>query len=178
MSLDGLRFGAADLKAGRTFFIDERANPAQREALKIICARVIEKASASEAAATVRDITPDLRYVPISQEYSDRNNHLQIPGVGEFRADYLMGLDKTQPVTVHNNTTWRLADVIKAKTTVFRVRVGRDSINTRDTNSNQGEFSYTDKTDFGSRGAWGCGAEMSARHHAATSDPMCRTSAQ
>jgi hypothetical protein len=173
--LDGLHFGAADLKAGRTFFIDERATTAQREALKIIAARVIEKATATEAAATVRDITPEIRYVAITQEYGDWNNHLLIPGVGEFHADYLMGLDKTRPVTVHNNTTWRLADVIKAKTTMFRVRVGRDAINTRDTNSNQGEFSYTDKTDFGSRGAWSCGADMSARHHAERSDPMCGT---
>lgn len=177
--LDGLHFGAADLKAGRTFFIEDRANPAQREALKMIIARVIEKSTAAEAAETARDITPDIRYVAINQEYDDRKNRLEIPGVGEFRADYLMGLDKNKPVVVHNNTTWRLEDVIKAKTTVFRVRVGRDSVNVKDTNSNQGDFTYTDRTDFGSRGAWSCGSDMSAHHHADDgSDPMCHTPAR
>ncbi len=124
------------------------------------------------------EIAPDVRYVRINQEYDDRKNHLEIPGVGEFRADYLMGLDKTKPVVVHNNTTWRLEDVIKAKTTVFRVRIGRDSINVKDTNSNQGDFTYTDRTDFGSRGAWSCGADMSAQHHASSGEQMCHAPAR
>jgi hypothetical protein len=162
------------MKSGRTFFIEERADARQREALKLIIARVIEKSSAAGAAATARDITPEMRYVAINQEYGDRHNRLTIPGVGEFAADYLMGMDRSSPVTVHNNTTWRLADVIKAKTTLFRARIGRDSINTRDTNSNQGDFNYTDQTDFGSEADWSCGAKMSGMGDRQPSEPMCR----
>lgn len=173
VTLDGLHFGATDLKSGRTFFIEQTATAPQREAIKLILARVIEKATVAEASQTARDLTPDVRYVAMRQEYDNRSNHLEIPGVGEFRADYLMGMDKTQPIVVHNNTTWRLADVIKAKTTLFKIRVGADALNVRDTNSNQGDFDYNDKTDFGAPATWSCGAETGGQRHHAATDPMC-----
>ena len=78
-------------------------------------------------------------------------------------------------MVVRNNTTWRLPEVIKAKTTVYRVRVGKDTINTRDTNSNQGDFNYTDQTDFGAPAAWSCGAGGAKMSHADSSDPLCRS---
>src|ERR1043165_26779 len=43
VSLDGLRFGSADLKSGRHIFIDERADARQREALPRNAARVLEQ---------------------------------------------------------------------------------------------------------------------------------------
>lgn len=147
--LDGLHFGATELKSGRTIFIDERANERQREALRVIAARVVEHLSVDEAEKKAKAADPNLRYAAIKQEYDDRRNHLEVAGVGEFAADYIMGLDKTTPLIVRNNTTWRIRDAIKAKTTVYRVKVGKDIINTKDTNSNQGNFAYTDKTDFG-----------------------------
>jgi len=157
VSLNGLHFGAADLQNGETVFIDERADAKQREALKIIAARVIDHASPEETDAKVKEISPRIRYAAVKQEYGDRHNHLLVAGLGEFAADYIMGLDATQPLTVRNNTTWRIKDSIKAKTSVFRVKAGRDAIDTKDTNSNQGEFEYTDKTDFGSSANWACG---------------------
>ncbi|MEO6391204.1 MAG: DUF1326 domain-containing protein [Pyrinomonadaceae bacterium] len=173
VSLDGLHFGAADLATKRTYFIEDKANPEQREALKAIIARVIEKEPVANLANTIRDIAPDLRFAAVKQDYGDRKNLLEVGGIGSFAADYIMGLDKTHPVVVHNNTTWRIVDTIKAKTTLFKVRVGRDNINVRDTNSNQGDFAYTDQTDFGSKGAWSCGASMSETRPSKPGDPMC-----
>jgi len=157
VALDGLHFGAADLQNGQTIFIDERADAKQREALRIIAARVIDHASPEETEAKVKEISPRIRYAAVKQEYDNRRNHLMVAGLGEFAADYIMGLDDSQPVTVRNNTTWRIKDSIKAKTSVFRVHAGRDAIDTKNTNSNQGEFEYTDKTDFGSPATWACG---------------------
>ena len=158
VTLDGLRFGATDLKSGRTIFIDERASDIQRQALRVIIARVIERASQAKAVATANDFAKDVRYVAIKQEYNTRQNHLEVNGIGEFSASYIMGLDKTQPLVVRNNTTWRIHDAIKAKTSILRVRIRKDSINTKNTNSNQGDFEYTDRMDFGSPVEWSCGA--------------------
>lgn len=168
--LDGLRFGATDLKGGRTIFIDERATERQREALRVIAARVIERLSVEEAEKRAREVDPDVRFTAIKQEYDERRNRLEVAGVGEFAAEYIMGLDKTQPLVVRNNTTWRIRDAIKAKTSFYRAKVGRDSIDTKDTNSNQGDFEYTNTTDFGSPAQWNCGACANEKAHG---EQMC-----
>lgn len=173
VTLDGLRFGATDLKKGRTFFIDEHANELQRDALRVIIARVIERTSPETALAKGKELSKEVRYANITQTYDNRRNHLEVKGVGEFSADYIMGLDKTQPVVVRNNTTWRILDAIKAKTSDFRVRVGKDSINTKSTNSNQGDFRYSDKMDFGDPAEWNCGASAKSKAHHATDEKMC-----
>ena len=171
--LDGLRFGATDLEHGRTLFIDERATDKQREALRVIIARVILRASAEEAEARARELAKEMRYVPVKQEYDNRRNRLEAAGIGEFAAEYIMGLDKTQPVVVRNNTTWRIQDAIKARTSFYRVRVGKDKIEVKGTNSNQGGFAYSDKTDFGSPAAWNCGACANDKAHDGKKEAMC-----
>ncbi|HEX8140560.1 MAG TPA: DUF1326 domain-containing protein [Pyrinomonadaceae bacterium] len=171
LSLDGLHFGSADLKNGRTMFIDERATEEQRAALRLIMARMIERVSAAEAEARATEMAPRIIYAAVKQEYGDRSNHLEVAGLGQFSADYVMGLDKSQPVIVRNNTTWRIREAIKAKTTVYRIKAGKDSIDLKETNSNQGEFEYTDKTDFGAPARWNCGAEGGAAAAAAAKGP-------
>jgi hypothetical protein len=163
VTLDGLHFGATDLEHGRTFFIDERADEKQRAALRVILARLIGRAPADKAEAKAEELARGMRYVAIEQEYDDRRNHLEVAGIGEFSADYIMGLDDKQPVVVRNNTTWRIRDAIKAKTSMYRVKVGRDSVNTKDTNSNQGDFEYTDKMDFGGAAEWSGAKAMSSK---------------
>lgn len=156
--LDGLHFGAADMKGGRTIFIDERADERQRQALRLIAMRVIVHTSAADAEARVKEYEQSTRYAAVTQSYGQGSNHLKVEGLGEFAANYLMGQDKQQPIVVRNNTTWRIRDTIKAKTTTYRVQVGRDRLDLKDTNSNQGEFEYTDQTDFGAPAEWNCGA--------------------
>lgn len=78
--LDGLRFGATELKGGRTYFIDERANERQREVLRVILARVIRHLSAVEADEKAKADDPKIRYTSIKQEYDDRRNRLEVAG--------------------------------------------------------------------------------------------------
>jgi hypothetical protein len=171
ITLDDLHFGSADLRSGRYMFIDERANESQREALRLIMARVIERVPANDAEKKAKEIAENVRYEAVEQSYDDRKNHLKVAGFGEFAADYVMGLDKTSPVVVRNNTTWRVRETIKAKTSSYRVKLGRDVVNTKDTNSNQGDFEYTDAMDFGGPARWNCG--MDANHAASDGEQMC-----
>jgi hypothetical protein len=173
VSLDGLHFGATDLKGGRTIFIDERADPRQREALRVIAARVIERLAVEAAEKKAKEVDPNVRYAAVKQEYDERRNRLEVAGLGEFAADYIMGLDKSQPLVVRNNTTWRILDAIKAKTSLYRVKVGSDQVETKDTNSNQGDFEYTNATDFGSPARWNCGACANDKSHGDKGEPVC-----
>jgi hypothetical protein len=156
--LDDLHFGSADLRGGRHMFMDERANAQQREALRVIMARVIERVSAEDSEKKAQEISDEIRYVKVEQEYDARKNLLRVAGLGEFAADYVMGLDKSAPVVVRNNTTWRVHDAIKAKTSAYKVKIDRDVVDTKDTNSNQGEFEYTSEMNFGGAVRWNCGA--------------------
>lgn len=156
--LDGLHFGSADLRSGRYMFMDERATERQREALRLIMARVVERVSAEDAEQKAKEIADEVRYVGVEQEYDERKNLLKVAGLGEFAADYVMGMDKSAPVVVRNNTTWRIHDSIKAKTSVYKVKIGRDAVDTKDTNSNQGDFEYSDAMNFGGPVRWNCGA--------------------
>jgi hypothetical protein len=174
-TLDDLHFGSADMKSGRFIFIDERADARQREALAIIAARVIDRVPANEAEAKAGEIAKDVRYAAVEQTYDDRKNSLKVAGIGEFAADYVMGMDQTSPVVVRNNTTWRVRDTIKAKTKYYRVKIGHDVIETKDTNSNQGEFEYTDATDFGGAAQWNCGMDA---NQAASGAPSCNMGKQ
>lgn len=171
--LDGLHFGAADLKNGRTIFIDQRADDRQRQALRLIAMRVIVRTPAEEAEARAKEYEASTRFTRVEQSYGGEGNHVKAEGVGEFSARYIMGLDKRQPVVVRNNTTWRILDAIKAKTTSYRVQVGRDRLDVKDTNSNQGEFEYNDKMDFGAPARWNCGACANEKAQSGSGERMC-----
>jgi hypothetical protein len=166
IQLDGLRFGSADLRGGRTLFIDERADERQREALRLIMARVISRVPQEEAEAKAKEIAGEVRYTSVEQTFDERKNSLKVAGFGEFAADYIMGLDKSAPVVVRNNTTWRIRDAIKAKTSIYKVKVGRDVVDTKATNSNQGEFEYSSEMNFGGPVQWNCGACANRAAHA------------
>src|SRR5215218_588079 len=72
VTLDGLHFGATELQSGRTIFIDERADARQREALRVIAARVVERLPPDVAARKAKAADPDVRYAAVSQEYDGR----------------------------------------------------------------------------------------------------------
>lgn len=171
--LDDLHFGSADLKNGRYMFMDERANERQREALRVIMARVIERAPAAEAEQKAKELADKISYTKVEQDYDLRKNHLKVEGFGEFAADYVMGLDKSAPVVVRNNTTWRVHDSIKAKTSAYHVKVARDAVDTKDTNSNQGEFEYSSDMTFGGAVRWNCGADANRAAHGEGSEGSC-----
>jgi hypothetical protein len=176
VALDGLHFGSADLRGGRHMFMDERADERQREALRVIMARVVERVSNEDAEKKAKEISDEILYARVEQEYDERRNLLRVAGVGEFAADYVMGLDKSQPIVVRNNTTWRIHDAIKAKTSAYKVKIGNDVVNTKATNSNQGEFEYSSDMNFGGAVRWNCGACANRMAHGGNdgnSEPSC-----
>jgi hypothetical protein len=135
--------------------------------------RVIVRTPAEEVDARAKEYEASTRITSVEQSFGPESNHLKVEGIGEFSARYIMGLDKRQPVVVRNNTTWRILDAIKAKTTLYRVQVGRDRLDVKDTNSNQGEFEYTDKMDFGAPARWNCGACANEKAQAGSGERMC-----
>jgi len=171
--LDDLHFGSADLKNGRYMFMDERANDRQREALRVIMARVIERAPADGAEQKAKEIEDKISYTKVEQEYDARKNLLKVADLGEFAADYIMGLDKSAPVVVRNNTTWRIHDSIKAKTSVYKVKAARDQVDTKNTNSNQGDFEYSGDMTFGGAVRWNCGADANRAAHGDGGEQSC-----
>jgi hypothetical protein len=172
--LDGLHFGSADLRGGRHMFMDERADERQRAALRVIMARVIERVSNEESEKKADEISEEILYARIEQEYGERRNLLRVAGVGEFSADYVMGLDKSQPVVVRNNTTWRIHDAIKAKTSAYKLKIGRDVVDTKATNSNQGDFEYSSEMNFGGAVRWNCGACANRMAHGDGDEQSCQ----
>ena len=171
--LDGLHFGSADLRSGRHMFMDERASEPQREALRIIMARVVERVSNEDSEKKATEMAEEIRYVRVEQEYDERKNLLRVAGLGEFAADYVMGLDKSAPVVVRNNTTWRILEAIKAKTSTYKVKIGSDVVDTRDTNSNQGDFEYSSEMNFGGAVRWNCGACANRMAHGDGGEQSC-----
>lgn len=171
--LDGLHFGSADLRNGRHMFMDERATERQREVLRVIMARVIERVSVEDSEKKAKEIAGEIQYTGVEQQYDARKNLLKVAGMGEFAADYVMGLDKSAPVVVRNNTTWRIHDSIKAKTSAYKVKVGRDAVDTKETNSNQGDFEYSGAMDFGGPVRWNCGACANRMAHGDGGEQSC-----
>lgn len=171
--LDDLHFGSADLKGGRHMFMDERATERQREALRIIMARVVERVSNEDSEKKAKEISGEIQYVKVEQQYDERKNLLRVAGLGEFAADYVMGLDKSSPVVVRNNTTWRILEAIKAKTTAYKVKIGRDVVDTKNTNSNQGDFDYSSEMNFGGAVRWNCGACANRMAHGDDTEQSC-----
>jgi len=138
VTLDGLHLAGAHGKKAAVWYIDERADPEQAEALKVIAGRFLRGAKYRIYFETAR----------ITQEVGEKGNKLEVAGRGGFEADYIIGLDGKTPVVVENNTTWNIPRSIKGKTKEWRYRDPYgNQFNLSATNSNQGKFDWTDATE-------------------------------
>lgn len=140
--LDGLKFGSVDARYGRTVYLDERADSAQRQALNDIAAAVLGLHDATPFYAGQSMAHLATRIVKIEQEADAKGNHLKLGDDGEFRGEYIIGRDGKNPVVVKNNTTWAIDEAIKGKTSSFFYQYGRNRFTFKDTNSNQGDFEF------------------------------------
>jgi hypothetical protein len=140
--LDGLKFGSVDARYGRTVYLDERADVAQRQALNDIAEAVLGLKDSAPFYAGQSMTHVGTRVVKIEQEADARSNHLKLGNDGEFRGEYIIGRDGKNPVVVKNNTTWAIDEAIKGKTSSFFYHYGRNSFTFKDTNSNQGDFEF------------------------------------
>ena len=136
VSLDGLHLARAHGKKSDVWYIDNRATPAQAEALKSIAGHISNRKSYFASAH-------------IAQEVGEKGNRLQVGDKGDFEADYILGGDKKTPIVVENNTAWNIPRSIKGKTKRLRYkdRYGNRFDVTR-TNSNQGKVDWTDQSSF------------------------------
>lgn len=150
IKLDGLRIGAIDAEKGNSVYLDERASTEQRPALEAVARKVLRIAGNKMGGSMLLG----LRYVNIKQQYDARQAMVDLGGYGSFKTNYIMGLDKSQPVVVVNNTTWMIREAIKGKTEYFRFedKYG-NKLSSKDTNSNQGDFDYNHETKFRSAAA-------------------------
>jgi hypothetical protein len=150
IQLDGLRFGAIDAEKGNSVYLDERATREQRPALEAVARKVLRISGDKMGHSTLLGI----RYVEVKQQYDGKQAMVDLGGYGSFKTHYIMGLDKSQPVVVVNNTTWMIHEAIKGKTEYLRIedKYG-DTLSSKDTNSNQGDFDYNHETQFRSQAA-------------------------
>ena len=103
MTLDGLKRGANELLAkpiwrkaigGGAFYIDERANPAQREALSAIFSFKPGGAFAAQAGSVAEVL--GVKFVPITFEAQGRQWKMAIAGIGDADITAIEGLDRKE----------------------------------------------------------------------------------
>jgi len=151
--LDGLHVAGAAGEKGFVAYIDERATPAQAEALQAMVGQIGEK---FQAAVTAQDPKaaedPSMKFlgfktVRIVQEVGPQSSRLMIGNAGGFENDYIMGLDGKTPVVVENNWSWNIQHGIKGKTKrlYYKDEFGNE-FDMNATNANQGKFDWSDKT--------------------------------
>lgn len=144
-SLDGLTIACAKGQAGRVWYIDRRASPAQAAALRAIANRIVPFQESEERAPGRHAKTAIA--ATITQEVTYRGSRLQIEGAGGFDNRFLLGLDGKTPVVVLNNATFNLKRSMKGRTGSFqyRDRLG-NQFDFHGTNTNTGEFEYDQDT--------------------------------
>jgi hypothetical protein len=143
VKLDGLKIGGMETAKGNALYLDDSASPEQRKALEAV-ARVVTRISGARMGGAP---LLGVKWAPIKQQYDERQDMLEIGGFGSFKTNYIMGRDKTKPVVVVNNTAWAIREAIKGKTEYIRVKdeYGNE-YSVKDTNSNHGDFEYSEKS--------------------------------
>jgi hypothetical protein len=143
--LDGLNITCANGQRGYVWYVDQRATPAQRAALRAIAARIAPLGP--ETADSPHHHSWQMIPAAITQEVTEHGSRLQIEGAGGFDSTFLMGGDGKTPVVVLNNTSFNLKRSVKGKTITLRYkdRFGND-LDFKGTNSNTGEFDYNQDT--------------------------------
>lgn len=143
IKLDGLKIGGMETAKGNALYLDDSASVEQRKALEAVARKVTRVSGDRMGGASLLGV----KWATIKQQYDDRQDMLDIGGFGGFKTNYIMGRDKTKPVIVVNNTEWAIHEAIKGKTEYLRVKdeYGNE-YSVKDTNSNHGDFEYTEKS--------------------------------
>lgn len=152
VSLNGLHLAGAGGSKGLVLYADDTATPEQLAALKAIGKAAYAKMLTANHIKSAKDAPPDMRLVAfktahIEQKADEKSCLLKIGDLGSFQADYIVGLDGKTPVIVENNWSWNIQHGIKAKTKrlVYKDAYG-NKLDTKETNSNQGTFDWSDTT--------------------------------
>jgi len=152
VSLNGLHLAGAGASKGMILYADDTATKEQQAALKAIAKTLYGKMLKANNIKSAKDAPPDMRLIAfktthIEQKADDKSTMLKIGNLGGFDANYIIGLDGKTPVVVENNWSWNIQHGIKAKTKrlVYKDALG-NKLDTKETNSNQGQFDWSDTT--------------------------------
>ena len=141
VDLTGLVIAGADGPKGGAGFLDARATPAQRPALKQLARAVFAQGGAGNAPGM------PFEFAAITPTVSGRDLTLSIGDQGGFQARVIVGRDGKSPVVVENNTVWPIARAIKAKSVALKFsNKAIGTITGSGTNANYGEFSFSGKS--------------------------------
>lgn len=134
VALDGLIVGGGEGPKGAMGFLDSRARPEQRNALKKLALAVFGKGGATPGDRT-------FTWVALAAETGAKDIRVRFGESGGFAADILLGADGKNPIVVENNVTWPVHRFIKAKTTRFDYKDSLgNNLNYEGRNANVGEF--------------------------------------
>jgi hypothetical protein len=152
-NLVGLHLAVGTANHGTVWYVDDKATPAQFDALKAMSEQMGAKLLNFWKGIDPKVIEDPqfkilaVKRAPITQQVGDKGNQLQIGTLGGFESDYLMGMDGKTPIILLNNWSWNLAQSIKGKTKHFYYKDEyENSFDLKDTNANQGKFNWNDQT--------------------------------
>ncbi len=137
VNLDGLHLVGAHADKSVVWYIDQRATPAQFDALKAISKEIDYHNRLPQFVERAR----------IKQQVTAKGNFLEVAGRGGFRASYLTGHDGKNPIVVENPGSWNIPRSIKGETQYLKYSDDHgNKFSFKDTNSNEGKFDWTDRT--------------------------------
>lgn len=151
VKLDGLHLASANADKGGVFYIDDRADKAQTDALRhiggVIWLKMLKANGVDPKKVPQENRLLGFKTAHIEQAVGEKNVHLKIGSAGGFDSDYLLGVDGKTPIIVENNYSWNIQHGVKAKTRTLHYKDAfGNKFEFKQTNSNQGAFDWSDTT--------------------------------
>lgn len=141
VKLNGLHLVRGHGKDAIVWYIDDQATPAQAAALQKIAAHI------SAPLIRWRPSFVHFEKAHVTQVIGNQKSEVSIAGKGGFEAEYIIGGDGKNPITVQNMTAWNVHHDIKARTKRLRYKDQYGSqFDMASTNANEGKFDWTDRT--------------------------------
>ena len=149
VTLDGLHLAAGNAAQGTVWYLDERATPAQEEAMRAIARTIDAKLVSYWKSVDPKAVEdPQFRLLGFQKaKITETSNRLEFGDAGRFQSDYLMGIDGKSPIVVENNWSWNIQHGIKGRTRMLKYQDAfGNRIDAASTNANQGRFDWSDQT--------------------------------
>jgi hypothetical protein len=140
VNLDGLHMVRGHGQKAIVWYIDDSATSSQAAALQAIGTHISESIHSPLG-------MPHFERAHIVQVNGKAGSEVSVGDAGGFKTNYLIGRDGKNPIVVENMTSWNVRHDIKGRTERlhYKDRYG-DEFNMPDTNSNEGQFDWTDRT--------------------------------
>lgn len=140
VKLNGLHLVRGHGKEAVVWYIDDRASDSQAAALRAIATDISKNVGRRPSALHFES-------AHITQVVGKTGSEVTVGDHGGFKANYILGMDRRNPIVVENMTSWNVQHDIKGRTEWLRYkdRFG-NQFDFNSTNANQGKFDWTDRT--------------------------------